>query len=226
MSASELGCASVTTKNTSGWPMGPPGHIRLTSHPAGGKAHLFPITWGAPEARARGPVIGSITAGAHRNVIGAHGGAYSIYRALAVSSGARDPVARPDLKDTHPVVDIGPHPQWSGKTRIVSIDPWGHRVAEDFRTEIEGGLDIRPTIAVTRARGARPGRRGARARGRIREDGAIVRAGGEASVTKAAVDPVWYLPGVAGRGGGGGGGRRRARGGRAGGGEPGGGTRR
>ena len=94
-------------------------------------------------------------------------------------------------------MDIGPHPQWSGKTRIVSIDPWGHRVAEDFRTEIEGGLDIRPTIAVTRARLTLPELRDALALGRIREDGAIVRAGGEASVTKAAVDPVWYLPGVA-----------------------------
>lgn len=177
--------------------MGPPGHIRLTSHNAGAKAHLFPITWGAPDARARGAVIGSITAGAHRNVIGAHGGAYSIYRALAVSSGTLDPVARPDLKDTHPVVDIGPHAQWFDKTRIVSFDPWGHRVAEDFRTEIEGGLDIRPTIAVTRARLTLPELRDALSLGRIEEDGVIVRAGGEVSVTKAAIDPVWYLPGVA-----------------------------
>jgi hypothetical protein len=61
-------------------------------------------------------------------------------------------VARPDLKDTHPVVEVGPHSQWAGKERIVSFDPWGHRVAQDFGTEIEGGLDIRPTIAITRAR--------------------------------------------------------------------------
>ena len=142
-------------------------------------------------------MIASITAGAHRNVIGAHGGAYSIYRALAVSSGTLDPVARPDLKDTHPVVEIGPHPQWDGKTRIVSFDPWGHRVAEDFRTEIEGGLDIRPTIAVTRARLTLPEIRDAIRLGRITEDGTVVRHGGEVSVTKAAIDPVWYLPGVA-----------------------------
>jgi len=180
----------VTPKSTSG-------HIRLTSHSAGGKAHAFPINWGAPDARARGPVIGSITAGARRNVIGAHGGAYSIYRALAVSSGTLDPVARPDLKDTHPVVEIGPHPQWQGKTRIVSFDPWGHRVAEDFRAEIEGGLDIRPTIAITRARLTLHEIRDAIRLGRIKEDGTVVRQGGEVSVTKAAVDPVWYLPGVA-----------------------------
>ena len=110
-----------------------PGHIRLTSHPSGGKAHGYPISWGAADARARGAVIASVTAGADRNVIGAYGGAYSIYRALAVSSGTLDPVARPDLKDTHPVVEMGPHPQWAGTTRIVSLDPWGHRVANDFR---------------------------------------------------------------------------------------------
>ncbi len=37
-------------------------------------------------------------------------------------------------------------------TRIVSLDPWGHRVAEDFKTEIGEGVDIRPTIAITKAR--------------------------------------------------------------------------
>ena len=173
------------------------GHIRLTSHSAEGKPHCYPITWGAADARARGPVIASITAGAHRNVIGAHGGAYSIYRALAVSSGTLDPVARPDLKDTGPVVEIGPHPQWADKTHIVSFDPWGHRVTEDFQAEIEGGLDIRPTIAVTRARLTLPELRDAVRLGRITEDGVIVRRGGEVSVTKAAIDPVWYLPGVA-----------------------------
>jgi len=181
-------------------PKNSPGHIRLTSHPAGGgKAHLYPITWGAPDARSRGPVIGSITAGANRNVIGAHGGAYSVYRALAVSSGTLDPVARPDLKNTHPVVELGPHPQWSDKIRIVSLDPWGHRVAEDFRPEIESGLDIRPTIAITRARLTLPELRDAIRLGRVREDGVVVRAGGEVAVTKAAIDPVWHLPGVAAR---------------------------
>jgi GTP cyclohydrolase II len=180
----------VTSKKSSG-------HIRLTSHPAGGKAHCYPISWGAPDARSRGPVIASVTAGANRNVIGAHGGAYSIYRALAVSSGTLDPVARPDFKDTHPVVDLGPHPQWAGSARIVSLDPWGHRIAQDFQPEIEGGLDVRPTIAITRARLTLPEVRDAIRLGRIEEDGVVVRPGGEVSVTKAAIDPVWYLPGVA-----------------------------
>ena len=172
-------------------------HIRLTSHPGSGKAHHYPIEWGAASARERGPVIGSVTASADRNVIGAHGGSYSIYRALAVSSGELDPVARPDLTDTGPVIQIGPHPQWADPKRIVSLDPWGHQAAADFRTEIEAGIDIRPTIAVTRARLTLPELRDAISLGRIREDGVVVHAGGEVSVFKAAVEPVWHLPGVA-----------------------------
>jgi GTP cyclohydrolase II len=130
-------------------------------------------------------------------VIGAHGGAYSIYRALAVSSGALDPNARPDLHGTGPLIEIGPHRQWMGQNRIVSLDPWGHRVTEDFATEIEDGLDIRPTIAITKARLMLPEVREAIELGRLSEDGVVVRPGGEVGVTKVAIDPVWYLPGIA-----------------------------
>jgi GTP cyclohydrolase II len=175
----------------------PSSHIRLTSHPSGSKPHKFPIQWGASSAQARGAVIGSTTARDHRNVIGAHGGAYSVYRALAVSSGTLDPNARPDLKDTGPLIEIGPHRQWVGANTIVSLDPWGHRVAEDFVAEIENGLDIRPTIAITKARLTLPEVREAVERGRLSEDGLVVRAGGEVGVIKAAIDPVWHLPGVA-----------------------------
>jgi GTP cyclohydrolase II len=173
-----------------------PGHIRLTSHYAGAKSLRYPIHWGATTAHDRGPVIGSTTDPSTRNVIGAHGGAYSIYRALAVSSGALSPLARPDLKDTGPLIEIGPHPQWLGN-KIVSLDPWGHRITEDFRAEIEEGLDVRPTIAITKARLTLPEIREAIEHGRLPEDGHVVHPGGEVSVIKAAVDPVWYLPGVA-----------------------------
>jgi GTP cyclohydrolase II len=172
-------------------------HIRLTSHPAGGKPHKFPIEWGASSAHARGPVIGSTTARSHRNVIGAHGGTYSIYRALAVSAGSLDPNARPDLKDTGPVIDIGPHSQWVGHDSIVSLDPWGHRVTTDFDAQLVDGMDIRPTIAITKARLMLPEVREAIELGRLSQDGVVVHPGGEVSVTKAAIDPVWYLPGVA-----------------------------
>jgi GTP cyclohydrolase II len=173
------------------------GHIRITSHPGAGAATRFPIRWGAATARERGPVIGSVTA--DRNVIGAHGGSYSVYRALAVSSGALAPGSRPDLTDTSPVVSFGPFAQWSDPAKIVSLDPWGHVVADAFKAEIETGVDIRPTIAVTRARLSLPEVREAIAKGRLKVDGDVVHASGDVAVTKAAIDPVWHLPGVAAR---------------------------
>jgi len=142
-------------------------------------------------------VIGTITAGSDRNVIGAHGGAYALYRALAVSAGALNPIARPDLRNTAPIIEIGPHPQWSAPARIVSLDPWGHRVAEDCRQVIAEGLDIRPTIAVTRARLTLSELDQAVSSGRLKIDGDIIRPTGEVVVTKAAIDPVWHLPGIA-----------------------------
>jgi GTP cyclohydrolase II len=172
-------------------------HIRLTSHPGAGTPSRFPIRWGAATARERGPVIGTVTAGSDRNAVGAHGGAYAVYRALAVSAGALNPIARPDLTNTAPVVDVGPYPQWSEPGRIVSLDPWGHRVHADFRAEIAEGLDVRPTIAVTRARLTIAELDEAVARGRLKADGEIIRKSGDIAVTKAAIDPVWYLPGIA-----------------------------
>ena len=175
----------------------PNSHIRLTSHPRTGAAVRFPLRWGAANARERGPVVGTITAGTGRNAIGAHGGSYSLYRALAVSAGTLNPIVRPDLSNTAPVVEIGPFPQWSEQRRIVSLDPWGHRVADDFRAEIAGGVDIRPSIAVTKARLTIAEIEDLVARGRLAADGEIVKPSGEIAVTKAAIDPVWYLPGIA-----------------------------
>lgn len=173
------------------------GHIRLTSHPGAGAALRFPIRWGAATAHERGPVIGSPTA--DRNAIGAYGGAYAVYRALAVSAGTLNPRARPDLTDTTPVISLGPFAQWTDAAKIVSLDPWGHLVADAFKAEIDVGVDIRPTIAITRARLSLPEVRDAIAKGRIAADGNIVRATGDVAVTKAALDPVWHLPGVAAR---------------------------
>ncbi|HEX7760766.1 MAG TPA: GTP cyclohydrolase II [Caulobacteraceae bacterium] len=172
-------------------------HIRLTSHPGGGSSGRFPIRWGAATAQERGPVVVTTNAGADRNAIGAHGGAYSIYRALAISAGALDPVIRPELDNTYPAAAVGPHPQWSEPGKIVSLDPWGHRVAEDFAKELAEGVDIRPTIAVTKARLTLPEINEAIAKGRLKIDGDIVKDAGEVAVTKAALDPVWYLPGIA-----------------------------
>jgi GTP cyclohydrolase II len=170
-------------------------HIRLTSHPGHRAPGRYPLKWGKPTAHERGPVIGTVTSAGDRNAIGAHGGSYALYRALAVSSGALNPIARPDLTNTSPVVNLGPFPQWSEPARIVSLDPWGHRVAQDFAREIAEGLDIRPTIAITKARLTIP--EFAAGDWGVKVDGEIVRATGDIAVTKAAIDPVWYLPGIA-----------------------------
>ena len=173
-------------------------HIRLSSHP-GGSARPVAIAWGAADPQARGPVLGSVRDGSRRNVIGAHSGSYSLYRALAVAAGRLDPVHVPDLTDTAPAESIGPHPQWSGPERIVSFDPYGHMVSEVFAGDIADGLDIRPTIAVTKAHLTVPEIRSAIEAGRLVPDGEVLTGTGDARVTKIAIEPVWYLPGVAAR---------------------------
>ncbi len=172
-------------------------HIRITSHPEPGGKARFPIHWGAASARERGPVIGTVSRPGDRNAIGSHGGSYALYRALAVSSGALDPIRRPDLTNTHPAVNIGPFAQWSEPERIVSLDPWGHVAADAFKAEIAEGVDIRPTIAITKARLDLQEMQSALAAGRLKADGEIVHRNGSIAVSKIAIDPVWYLPGIA-----------------------------
>lgn len=70
-------------------------HVCIISHvcvSAGGPLSPPPAQWGAPTAEERGPVLATNTNEGLRNVIGAHSGSYCIYRALAVASGALDPV--------------------------------------------------------------------------------------------------------------------------------------
>ena len=173
----------------------PERHIRLSSHkPAGGSPPT--IRWSAATAAERGPLIG---AGAGRNVIGAYGGAYSLYRALSIATGAMGRNHRPDLAFTAPAVEIGPHPQWTESDRIVSLDPWGHLAGEAFGEAIAKGADIRPTIAVTRAKLRIPEIEAAVRAGEMKADGAVVCPDGAINVVKAAIDPVWHLPGVAAR---------------------------
>lgn len=155
------------------------------------------IHWGAATAAERGPVIASLTAPLRRNAIGAHAGAGAVYRALALATGAlpRDRATDPD--EAAPATAIGPHPQWAEPGRIVSLDPWGHRVASVFAEEIAAGADIRPTIAVTHARLQRPGLAAAIEAGRLAPDGDILRADGEVQCLRVVIEPVWWLPGVA-----------------------------
>ena len=175
----------------------PPRAIVLTSHPRPGQAQPPPIVWGAPDPAIRAPVVGTLGDAAARNAIGTHAGAYSLYRALAVAAGQLDPGHRPDLTDTAPAVRIGPFPQWTDPERIVSLDPWGHLVGEAFASRLAEGWDIRPTIAVTRARINMPEIVHAIRDGRLTADGEVLTASGDARVTKVAIEPVWWLAGVA-----------------------------
>ena len=132
-----------------------------------------PLRWGARNAAARGGIVAAPN-DPHRTAIGGHGGGYSVYRALAIASGALPSDHRPDLTDTAPADRIGPHPQWFDADKIVSLDPWGHLVGESFADRLARGEDIRPTIAITRARIDLPEIRTAIAAGRLRVDGTIV----------------------------------------------------
>jgi len=174
-------------------------HVILTSHLNGiGTTQTIPIRWGAATPSDRGPVISSVRSTIHRNVIGTHGGAYSVYRALAVANGTLDPDHRADLTNTAPVVPLGPYPSWSDPQKIVSLDPWGSVAGQVFG-DFPKDYDILPSIAITKAHINIPELQQEVASGRLKVDGKILKEDGNLLVTKAAIDPVWYLPGVAAR---------------------------
>ena len=172
-------------------------HIVLTSHPSRSGPKPTAINWGAADPMERGPVIATLTKSAHRNVIGTHSGGYAVYRALAVASGALQSDHIADLTNTSPTERIGPYPSWSDPDKIVSLDPYGAIASEVFASYYEQGYDIRPTIAITKAHINMPELQEAIAKGRLQVDGKIMKAGGDLVVTKAAIEPVWYLPGLA-----------------------------
>jgi GTP cyclohydrolase II len=174
-----------------------PRHIRLTSHPGQGAAGAPAIVWGAADPMERGPVVGTTTNRRQRNVIGTHSGSYGVYRALAVAAGNLPRGHRADLTNTAPTDPIGPYPQWGDAGKIVSIDPWGASVQQVFADYLAQGYDIRPTIAVTKAHIHLPEVKQALAFQRLRVDGRVLLDDASAVVTKIAVEPVWWLPGVA-----------------------------
>jgi GTP cyclohydrolase II len=176
--------------------------IVLTTYPSQSGIHPLPLEWGEGDSQRRGPVLASRLIGTvnnlkERNAIGAYGGSYSIYHALAIGSGALHANHRPDFTDTEPPVKIGPYQQWSeSPMKIVSMDPFGHLIQEDYKDYLEKGYDIRPTIAITKAHMRIP----ELGKGSFSVDGQIVvGADGELNVIKAAVEPVWWLPGIASR---------------------------
>jgi GTP cyclohydrolase II len=114
-----------------------------------------------------------------------------------VASGQLQSDHRADLTNTSPAEHIGPHPAWADANKIVSLDPFGALVGEVYTSFYQQGYDIRPTIAITKAHINMPELQDAVIQGRIQVDGAILKQGGDLVVTKAAIEPVWYLPGIA-----------------------------
>ena len=173
-------------------------HIRLTSHPGQqGVSGAPALRWGDPDPLLRGPIVGTTTNRSQRNVVGTHSGSYGVYRALAVAAGSLTRGHRADLTNTSPTDLVGPYPQWGEPERIVSIDPWGASVQNVYADYIAQGYDIRPTIAVTKAHIHLPEIKQAIAFQRLSIDGKVLLEDASATVTKIALEPVWWLPGVA-----------------------------
>ncbi|KAL9093302.1 MAG: hypothetical protein Q9165_004043 [Trypethelium subeluteriae] len=175
--------------------------IILTSYPGQSGIDPLPMDWGNKDPNLRGPVVVSRNHNTikRRNAVGAHGGSYSIYYALAVASKNLTLDHKPDFTNTEPAAKIGPFPQWYDPKKIVAMDPLGHLAPWIFKDIIDHeDVEIRPTIAVTKAHMKVPELENSVKSGRLKPDGKIcLNDLGELAVTKFAVEPVWYLPGVA-----------------------------
>ncbi len=171
--------------------------IQLTSHPSKNGNKAIKIDWGAKTLTERGLIIATTTHREQRNAIGTHAGAYSLYRALAIAAGSLKSDHKADLTNTAPAAQIGPHPGWFDPKKIISLDPFGHLVSARYQEYVAAGIDVRPTIAVTMAHIHIPEITYELERGNLHADGKILLANGSITVTKAAIEPVWYLPGMA-----------------------------
>ncbi|RSL91464.1 Uracil-regulated protein 1 [Fusarium ambrosium] len=179
--------------------------IILTTYPKQIGIKPLPMDWGNSDPLKRGPIVVSRAASTIRRRNGSFngardvGGSYSIYYALAVASNELNSDHRPDFTNTEPAANIGPFPQWGDPGKIVAMDPWGHLAPWLFKDTIEkDNVDIRPTIAITKAHMKLPELAESVKAGRLVPDGKVcLNDQGELAVTKFAVEPVWYLPGVA-----------------------------
>ena len=62
-------------------------YITLTTHDGQFGSNPIHMDWGNADPLLRGPVIATVKHGGQRNAIGAHGGGYCVYTALAVAAG-------------------------------------------------------------------------------------------------------------------------------------------
>ncbi|TWU74735.1 hypothetical protein ED733_005571 [Metarhizium rileyi] len=179
--------------------------IVLTTYPKQIGIDPLRMDWGNPDPTKRGPVVVSRSPSTIRRRNGLYwsGGSYSIYYALAVASKELDSdhstLRRPDFTNSEPATRLGPFPQWGKPHKIVAMDPWGHLTPWTFKTIMEEEhVDLRPTIAITKAHMKLPELEESVKSGRLVPDGKVCLNNlGELAVTKFAVEPVWYLPGVA-----------------------------
>lgn len=172
-------------------------HVILATHSNLRYPESPTLSWGDSRPDARGPVIASQTNPRARNAIGTHSGSYTVYRALSIASGKFPNTHRPDLHNTESPVKLGPHPSWMDATKIVTLDPWGLDPQIHFKTWFDKNYDVRPSIAVTQAHLQIPEIHDAIRAGRLKPDGKIIKDNQDIKVTKVAIEPVWYLPGMA-----------------------------
>ncbi|KOO35083.1 gtp cyclohydrolase ii [Chrysochromulina tobinii] len=177
--------------------------VKLTTHPSNFGVDPEPLDWGNRDPKKRGPVVATVSKPGMRNAIGAHSGTYCVYRAVALAVQSAPADFRPDFTNTLPPVKIGPFESWFDTSKIASLDPWGHVPQSIFGDRLANGtLDIRPTISVTKSHLELPELQLAVKNGTLKKDGTVIvdTVGAFESsvvVTKAAVEPVWYLPEVA-----------------------------
>ena len=107
------------------------------------------------------------------------------------------PITAPTLPIPTRLTQLVPIQAGEIPEKIVSLDPYGALVSEIYADLYEQGYDIRPTIAITKAHINMPELQEAVRQGRLTVDGTILHEGGDLVVTKAAIEPVWYLPGIA-----------------------------
>jgi hypothetical protein len=116
-----------------------------------------------------------------------------------VASKNLDITHKPDFTNTEPAAQIGPFPTWWDPQKIVAMDPYGHLSPWLYKDTMDKeNVEIRPSIAITKAHMKLPELENSVRNGRLVPDGKIcLNESGELAVTKVAVEPVWYLPGVA-----------------------------
>ncbi|CDK29763.1 unnamed protein product [Kuraishia capsulata CBS 1993] len=175
------------------------GSVPLTTYSNDPKMDPVPVNWGSADPAVRGPIIATKRGNGLccHNAIGAHAGPYSIYRALAVASKQLDPDHVPDYTNAEPPVNFPQQPQWSDPSKIVAMDPFGHLAPWLFA---DSDVEVRPTISITKAHLQLGDLRDEVASGNLPVDGdVVINQMGDLNCTKLAVDPVWYLPGIASR---------------------------